>query len=385
MESNFDLIVTGGGILGTFHAWHALQAGKKVLLLEKDNYPVGATVRNFGQVVPSGMTGRWFEYGVQALDIYRSIQQEFDISVRNNGSVYVASDDDEQTLIHELKAWYDTRGYEARLLSKAAVLKKYPALRETYVKEAIFFPQELSVEPEKMIYRLQEYMRTKFPSFTLLYNSPVIGCGPAAGGVLVTVSGGAQYRAAKAVVCNGYEFKLLYPEIFRNSGLVVSKLQMLRTSPMPQVELEGNVLTGLTIRRYESFEEHCPSFAAIATPERYREYRDWGIHLLFKKASDGSIIIGDSHEYAPAERFDDLGFGSSEHINRLMLQEAARIVQFDLDIVASWCGFYPQHNEKHIFEQDIDGCIHIRTGIGGKGMTAGAGYAGESIRRLWGA
>src|ERR1700712_826411 len=102
----FDLIIVGGGILGTFHAYHALLAGKKVLLLEKDNYPVGATVRNFGQIVTSGMTGEWFNYGVAGLDIYKSIQAQADITVRNNGTVYIASDDDEQTLIHELKAHY---------------------------------------------------------------------------------------------------------------------------------------------------------------------------------------------------------------------------------------------------------------------------------------
>src|ERR1044072_3436921 len=121
----YDLIVIGGGILGTFHAYHALQLGKTVLLLERDNYPVGATVRNFGQIVPSGMTGKWFEYGVAGLGIYRSIQEEADISVRANGTVYIASDDDEQKLIHELKAYYDTIGYEAQILSVRTILKQY--------------------------------------------------------------------------------------------------------------------------------------------------------------------------------------------------------------------------------------------------------------------
>ena len=82
MNKHFDLIVIGGGILGTFHAYHALLSGKSVLQLEKDNFPVGATVRNFGQVVPSGMEAEWFGYGVAGLDIYKSIQQEFDISVQ---------------------------------------------------------------------------------------------------------------------------------------------------------------------------------------------------------------------------------------------------------------------------------------------------------------
>ncbi|AOM76264.1 TIGR03364 family FAD-dependent oxidoreductase [Pedobacter steynii] len=380
---HYDLIVIGGGILGTFHAYHALKSGKTVLQLEKDNYPVGATVRNFGQVVPSGMSGVWFDYGVRGLEIYQEIQQEFDISVRKNGSVYLASDEEEQNLIHELKAHYDTLGYTQEILGKEQILTRYPAIKGTYAKEALFFEQEVSVEPALMIYRLQEFMQGKFKGYTLLTNSPVIDCAASGQGVEIRLSGGRIYSADKAVLCNGYEFKLLFPELFASSGQVVSKLQMMRTVPMPEVALEGNILTGLTIRRYESFEEYCPSFKNLTIPEHYRELKEWGIHLLFKKAVDGSFIIGDSHEYAAANHFDDLGFNVKQHINELMLKEGERIVNFNLrDMGTTWAGFYPQHPTERILEYDIDNCIHIRTCIGGKGMTASAGYTEASMKKI---
>lgn len=380
----YDLIIIGGGILGTFHAYHALLLGKKVLQLEKDNYPVGATVRNFGMVVPSGMTGEWFEYGVRSLEIYQSIQKEFDISVRKNGSVYIASDDDEQILINELKAYYDTKGYAQSMLNKKQILQKYLSVKASYAKEALFFGQEISVEPNLMIHRLQEYMRIKFKDFTLLYNSPVIDCLPIGDDVEVTITNGKKFKSAKAILCNGYEFKLLFPDIFAASGQVVTKLQMMRTTQVNPAGLEGNILTGLTIRRYESFEEYCPSFKSLKTPDHYAELKAHGIHLLFKTATDGSIIIGDSHEYADVNQFDDLGFNINTYINELMLTEAERIVNLDVKNIAStWVGFYPQHPEKHILEYDLDDRIHIRTCIGGKGMTASAGYAETSIKKIF--
>lgn len=385
MNTNkYDLIVVGGGILGTFHAYHALLLGKTVLQLEKDNYPVGATVRNFGQVIPSGMTGEWFEYGVRSVEIYQAIQKEFDLSVRKNGSVYIASDEDEQTLIHELNEHYDTLGYQHSLLSKTQVLEKYSSIKESYAREALFFEDEISVEPNLMIYRLQEYMKGKFELYTLLYNSPVIDCLPVNGGVEVRLTNSARFSADKAVVCNGYEFKLLFPELFASSGQVVSKLQMMRTVPLKPAGLEGNILTGLTIRRYESFEEYCPSFKSIKTPDHYAELKEMGIHILFKTAPDGSIIIGDSHEYADLAHFDDLGFNINSHINSLMINEANRIIDINEQQIAStWVGFYPQHADHHILEYDLDNSIHIRTCIGGKGMTAGAGYAEASIKSIF--
>lgn len=384
-DQHFDLIIIGGGILGTFHAYHALQQGKTVLQLEKDNYPVGATVRNFGQVVPSGMEAEWFQYGARGLEIYQSIQQEFDISVRHNGSVYIASDEDEQTLIHELKDHYDTIGYTAQLLSKEAVLAKYPSIKATYAKEALYFPQEVSVEPELMIYKLHQYLQSKFSTYTLQYNTPVVDCASKGSGVEVKTSLGTTHHAEKALICNGYEFKLLYPELFSNSGIVISKLQMMRSMPMPELQLEGNILTGLTIRRYESFEHYCPSFQQIKTPQHYEELKKWGIHILFKKAADHTVIIGDSHIYAGVNQFDQLGFDLDQYVNELMLQEAERIANFKVrNLQSTWAGFYPQHPTHHIVEYDLDNRIHIRTAIGGKGMTASAGYAEQSIKKIMG-
>ena len=79
----FDLIVVGGGVLGAFHAYHALIRGLKVALIEKDKTPKGATVRNFGQVIPSGMNNKWQVYGRESIGIYRELHSKSDLSIRN--------------------------------------------------------------------------------------------------------------------------------------------------------------------------------------------------------------------------------------------------------------------------------------------------------------
>jgi FAD dependent oxidoreductase TIGR03364 len=385
MSDKQDLLIVGAGILGAFHAFHALRRGLSVTLLEKDRYPVQATVRNFGQVVPSGMAGRWFEYGRRSLEWYRFIQERADITVRPGGTVYIASDPEEQQVIHELHERMVDRSYPVSLLSPSACLERWPSLKAGYCREGLFFPEEVSVAPETMIYRLLDYMQEVFPAFTYRPMTTAVDCGSLADGAYLVTNSGERLSATKVIVCNGGEFKLLFPELFAASGIVVSKLQMMRTRPMPEVKLRGNILTGLTIRRYESFEA-CPSFAGLSVPPHLEELKQWGIHVLFKQADDGSIIIGDSHEYAGAMDADDLGFSIDSHINELMLREAERIVSFDVrNLDRVWAGFYPQHKQRDIVEEDLSGCIHIRTAIGGKGMTSSAGYAEESIAALFGA
>ncbi|MBO0936039.1 TIGR03364 family FAD-dependent oxidoreductase [Fibrella sp. HMF5335] len=377
----YDLIIVGAGILGASHACHATQRGLRVLLLEKDNRPVGSTVRNFGQIVPSGMAGQWFEYGRRTLELYRQWQAETDLSLRQNGSVYVASDEDEWQLANELFDKRRAENYPCELLSKDQTLTKYPLLRPDYVRGSLWFPDEMSAEPDVFIHRFIDYLVRRH-GVTYRPNAAVVGCLSNYSGAIVTLAGGERLSAGRVLICGGYEFRLLYPDVFADSGLIVSKLQMMQTVPMPAVALLGNILTGLTIRRYESFAE-CASFAHIQTPDHLAQLKNWGIHLLFKQATDGSIIIGDTHEYAPAARIDDLGYDTKDALNHLMLTEARRIVQFPVEPIArTWAGFYAQTADE-IFVHDVDNYIRIVTGIGGKGMSSGAGYA-EASMGAWG-
>ena len=377
----YDLIIIGAGVLGTFHAYHAAKAGKRVLLLEKDRYPVGATVRNFGQVVPSGLAGRWFGYGRRSLEIYRDIQQETDITIRENGTVYIASDADEWTLATELHDRYERIGYASELLTKAQCLARYPSLRPDYALGGIYFPQEMSVEPEQMIHRLIAHTQQKY-GVDYRPGSAVVDVEPRAFGAVVTLSNRQRFEAGQVLICSGHEVRLLFPDVLADAGLVVSKLQMLLAAPVAGLNLPGNILTGLSIRRYEAFQE-CPSYKRIAahTPDHLAEPKKWGIHILFKQATDGSIIVGDSHEYAPATEAEDLGYHTQDFINDLMLAEARRIVTFPLTIQKTWVGFYSQ-TPAEIFEHRIDKSIRIITGIGGKGMSSSAGYA-EATMENW--
>ena len=156
---HYDLIVVGAGVLGSFHAYHAAKKGWKVLLIEKDEKPTDASVRNFGMIIPSGMaSGEWKDRGIRSTEIYRSIQSSFDITLRANGSIYLASDKTETTLLEELAAINEKDSYSCRLVSKEDCLFRYPGLRASYCQAGLFFPDEITVEPKRMINHLIAYM-----------------------------------------------------------------------------------------------------------------------------------------------------------------------------------------------------------------------------------
>ena len=380
----FDLIVVGGGVLGAFHAYHALKNGLKVALIEKDKAPQGATVRNFGQVVPSGMNEKWQTYGRESLEIYKEIHAQVDLTIRNQGTIYLASDPEEMQLLEELREINSSKDYTSTLISKENCLKKYPGLRPDYIKGGLYFPQELTVEPRLMIKRLLQAMVL---DMGLIYkpDTSVHSCENTGSLVKTSTACGQKLKSSKVIVCNGSEFKTLYPAIFAGSNMEISKLQMMQTKIQPKsFHLPGSILTGTSIRRYEAFQE-CPSYHTIKENERKDSpEKKWGIHILFKQAMDGSVILGDSHEYASVENRNSLGFDLKVEIDELMLKMAGQI--FDLpsyEIAYRWYGIYSQCKNGEVFDKTIDNNIHIVTGIGGKGMTGSPAFAKENIFKLF--
>ena len=158
---------------------------------------------------------------------------------------------------------------------------------------------------------------------------------------------------------------------------------MLKSRQQKDVQLKGNILTGYSIRRYESFSD-CPSYSSVNSTIKNQQVSDWGIHILFKQSPDGSIIIGDSHEYFAADESDSLDYKTNHQINECILNEAKQILNLEeWHIEESWSGFYCQNNTQKITMKSLSPALHLVTGIGGKGMTTSAGLTEKVIEELF--
>ncbi len=383
LMKKYDLIVVGGGALGTFHAYHALKMGLKVALFERDSKPMSAAVRNFGQIVPSGMDTKWQRLGRRSLAIYQDIQQKFDISARKNGTVYIASNQDELTLIEEMAAINQQENYASQILTKDQCLEQYEGLRTDYCVGGLFFPDEITLEPRVATSRVLQYL-VEQESLYYFPNQTVIDVQENRQECVVRTNHGQIHAAAKVMVCSGSEFKILYPQLLEASDIVAVKLQMLLTEPQPTQRFAGSILTGLSIRRYEAFET-CPSYQKIKATENPTSLdKQWGVHILFKQATDGSVIIGDTHEYAPVAQADSLGFDNRQDMNDFMVDEAKKIFDLQTDqIKHTWNGMYCQCQTQDIFQHNVSENIQLLTGIGGKGMTASPGFAEMNIAKIF--
>jgi FAD dependent oxidoreductase TIGR03364 len=302
--------------------------------------------------------------------------------VRENGSVYIASDATELTLLEELSEINKKRGYLSVITSKESCLEKYSGLRASYCMGGLSFPQEITVEPSRMIHHLIAFLTEQLA----VQYRPLSWVRSVAFNndrCVVETSDGTNFSGDQVIICNGRDFKSLYPEVFFKSDIEVSKLQMMQTTPMHDYILPGSVFSGLSIRRYESFAE-CPSYKKAGAATINEQCKKWGIHVLFKQAQYGSIVIGDSHEYEDAKNADRLGFDVKQVINDIILEESQRMFRFPhWNIAKQWNGFYAQRKGHDLFMEKVDTNITVITAIGGKGMTASAALAEENIHKIF--
>ncbi|MFQ3574804.1 MAG: TIGR03364 family FAD-dependent oxidoreductase [Cytophagales bacterium] len=378
-----DLCIVGGGILGTAHAYHALEKGLSVTLIEREGAPVQSSTMNFGQVVPSGQTGIWRTYGKRSVEIYKHIQKQGNIHISSFGSYYLAETEGEQAVLEEFMPKLIEEGFDVSILSTNELCEKIPFLKKDYAKIGIFVSDEVSAEPRKTVKAIQDFLVEKHPQlFNIEYLNTAIHVEQTNNASIVKTAKGQSHEAEKIIICTGRDYYTLFPELYAQSGLIVSKLNMMRTLPITTHTIKGNLLTGTTIRRYDGFKE-TKAYHLLEKAPRYEILKELGIHILFKQGADGSIIIGDSHEYAPANETYKLDFEVRMDMANVIINEAQKVLDLpSWEMTSHWAGFYAQHETKEVFERSISDRIHIVTGIGGKGMTTSLGFAENSLEKI---
>lgn len=98
-----DLVVVGGGVLGTAHALAGCDLGWRVTHIEREAAPRGASVRNFGLVWVSGRAGgHELEMALDARQRWEALgARHARVGFRPNGSLTVAATPGEEAVLEE--------------------------------------------------------------------------------------------------------------------------------------------------------------------------------------------------------------------------------------------------------------------------------------------
>jgi D-hydroxyproline dehydrogenase subunit beta len=375
-KNSADLAIVGAGVIGLAHAYHALKRGLKVVLFEREQFAIGASVRNFGMIWPIGQVpGEGLEMALRSRNHWLDVAKEAGFWINPSGSLHVVYYQDEWEVLNEFVRMYSDSGFQTQLLSPEEVVKKSPAVNPYGMVGGLWSNTECVIYSREAIRRIPLWLREKF-GLLLHFGEAVKEI------ALPHLSTTRQkWNVEKVLICNGADFETLYPSIFKENQFVKCKLQMMKAVTKRKFSIGPSLCAGLTLRHYSAFAK-CPALKKVN--ERYDqeqiEFKNHGIHVLLSQNNYGELIIGDTHHYGQTmEPFD------REDLNEIILNYLKSFVNLgDFEITERWNGIYPKLPGKINLVVEAESNVTIVNGLGGAGMTLSFGLAEEVIQKMYG-
>jgi FAD dependent oxidoreductase TIGR03364 len=374
------VVIVGGGILGTMHAVMARRRGLAVIHLEREPEGRGASVRNFGLIWVSGRrAGPELALAVRARELWESIAADAPgTGFRPAGSLTIASSPAELAVLREAAELPDAKYREFEMLSPDEVRSVNPALRGDFLG-GLWCRADAIAEPRLALPALRSFLARE-PGYQWLPGHEAVELGT--GGVRDQF--GQWHRGDLVVLCTGANYTGIAGPHLAAAGALASapgsggrglrrvRLQMLQTAPFPG-RLSTSVADGDSLRYYPAYD--VPALAAL--PPQTPVAAASKAQLLMVQRLDGSLTIGDTHEYD-----EPFGFDVTEDAYDHLLARAAALLGGAVPrVLRRWAGVYSEVTGTPALyhRSSVSPGVVLVTGPGGRGMTCSPAIAEETF------
>lgn len=366
------VVVVGAGIVGTMHAVEACRRGMRVIHLERDALPSGASVRNLGLVWVSGRAaGGELAMALRARRGWADLAGACPgIGFAESGSLTLATSDDGVDALQSAALMSDApqRGFD--YLSGDEARRRFPALAAG-VLGTLHCRLDATVEPRVAVGALQHWLGDAFSDrYRLELGVDVRDVGDG----WVSDSRGRTHRGDLVVLCPGAVLDGPAAEIAAGAPLQRVSLQVLQTAPSSRAI--GPVLANVdSVRYYPAFEGEPRQ--RLGPPDDITER--WRTQLLAAQRADGSLTVGDTHMIGEPPPFDYDSEPEAWMLDRL----SEVLADSPPPVVRRWTGLYSQHAAgAACLRLTPDPGLMLVTGLGGRGMTLSPAIASESLAPL---
>jgi FAD dependent oxidoreductase TIGR03364 len=368
--SRYDLAVVGAGIAGLAHALAGARQGMRVVVFDRDTVSNGASIRNFGFITVTGQSrGLIWQRARRTRDIWQELATPANIPIVHRNECLIVHSSEAMAVLEEFIATEMGEGCE--LLDARGVVERVPMTNERNLAGGLWSPHELRIEARDAIPALATYLESNL-GVEIRRGTAVRAI---ASPEIETSDGGAE--AERVVVAPGPDLVTLFPDVHARHGTRLCKLHMLRlgTQPVPW-RLPASIMSDFGLIRYRGFSE----LRAVTALRRLLSAQEpriigYGIHLIVVQSADGSLVVGDSHDY---DGIPNPFFSSDVEDAMLGLAESVLRIP-NRDVTERWIGIYPQSESCEWFVESPDPSTRVVQVTAGNGMSTAFALAEEVL------
>ncbi len=152
MNKKADVLVIGGGVIGTSIAYYLAKQKKKVILVERYDHAAGASGSCDQMIImQSKNPGVHLQYALASAEMYKTLSQEldYDIGYHKEGGMILIETSEEMEVMEDFVARQKEIGLQVEILTRKEAAKHQRGLAEHLVG-ATYSPQDAHIDPMKL-------------------------------------------------------------------------------------------------------------------------------------------------------------------------------------------------------------------------------------------
>ncbi len=154
IPSDAEVVIIGGGVIGTSCAFHLAEAGVgRVVLIERDSLGSGSTCKAVGGVRSSFTSRANIEIGLRSLEAYSRFGERpgQDIDLRRVGYLYLISRSEDVAAFESGVALQSSLGVQSRMMEPSEAKRLSPLISTDGLLAAAWSPQDGTASPESVV------------------------------------------------------------------------------------------------------------------------------------------------------------------------------------------------------------------------------------------
>jgi glycine/D-amino acid oxidase-like deaminating enzyme len=341
MQSTFDIVIIGAGIVGAACAAEFAREGMRVAIVDRDIIGGGATGAGMGHIVVMDDSEAQFALTSYSRDLWKELRSALpaEAEYETPGTIWVAADDEEMREVNRKHQFYGARGIATQVLDCRALAEAEPNLCAG-LAGGLLVPDDAVVYPPVVARFLLE----------------------SAANVKMFL-GSSVREILDDGVCLGNGTRILAETIVNAAGEASVDL----TPGLKIMPRKGHLVI---TDRYPGFVRH--QLVELGYLKSAHSDSSESVAFNVQPRRTGQVLIGSSRQYGVSEK------GVDPAIVKAMLSRAAHYLPglSSLNAIRCWAGFRASTPDKlPLIGPTPEKNVYLATGHEGLGITTSLGTA----------